>query len=73
MEKIPPIKPVDFKQQEGISLKMTAKGYYYWEINASGQLNQELISKLKEIDLILKQEFPRNVTMIPFEIGVTSG
>lgn len=44
--------------REGISLKMTAKGKYYWDINAYGDLLPSLIYKIKEIDNALRQEFP---------------
>ena len=65
--KIPSIKPTETRLQEGINLKMTAKGYYYWEINTYGDLNAGLVEKIKQIDQILRQEFPQNVTVIPTE------
>lgn len=52
---------------EGITLKMTAKGRYYWDINAFGELNQELVLKIKEMDRYLRSEFPSNVNTLPDE------
>jgi len=50
---------------EGITLKMTAKGRYYWDIQAYGALDEGLVLKLSETDKRLKTEFPENVTTIP--------
>jgi hypothetical protein len=47
---------------EGINLKMTAKGKYYWEIQAYGELNIGLVRKISAIDEYLKKEFPNNAT-----------
>lgn len=70
---IPPIKPTTSEQpawlREGINLKMTAKGYYYWEINSYGELNAGLVAKIKQIDNLLKAEFPQNVTTISQNTG----
>lgn len=77
MNNIPPVQPASQKRQpekesntpawlrEGISLKMTAKGYYYWEINCYGDINAALIVRMKEIDGALRREFPQNVTELP--------
>lgn len=46
---------------------MTAKGRYYWDINAFGELNQELVLKIKEMDRYLRSEFPSNVNTLPDE------
>ena len=78
MNNIPPV-PASQKRQpekesntpawlrDGISLKMTAKGYYYWEINCYGEVNADLLAKIIAIDDALRREFPRNVTTIPQE------
>ena len=42
---------------------MTAKGKYYWDITAYGNLVEQ-VPKLKEIDRYLKEEFPDNVTVV---------
>lgn len=50
---------------EGIDLKMTAKGRYYWDIQVYGDLDEGDVLRLKEIDTYLRREFPENVTNIP--------
>ena len=71
--KIPPVKPKESETpswlREGLNLKMTAKGYYYWEINSYGDLNAGLIGRIKEIDAVLRREFPQNVTTLTQETG----
>jgi len=52
---------------EGITLKMTAKGKYYWDIQVYGDLDEGDVLRLKEIDNYLKREFPENVTNITEE------
>ena len=47
---------------EGITLKMTAKGKYYWDIQVYGDLDEGDVLRLKEIDNYLRREFPENVT-----------
>lgn len=69
--KIPPMKPIGNRLQEGINLKMTAKGYYYWDINAYGDLSEAMIIRIKEIDRVLRGEFPQNVSTLPTEFGPT--
>ena len=64
--KIPPVSPKTETPawlREGVNLKMTAKGYYYWEINTYGTLNAGLIQKVKSLDTMLRSAFPENVTM----------
>ena len=50
---------------ESISLKMTAKGSYYWDISVNGspKINEEEVKRLISIDKSLKEAFPKN-TMI---------
>jgi hypothetical protein len=52
---------------EGINLKMTAKGKYYWDINAYGDLDERLVFRISEMNRILKAEFPGNTSTSPDE------
>lgn len=74
MDPIPPVRPYgrpnpqnqgneNIRFSTSIDLKMTAKGYYYWDITVYGEEN--ITEKLREIDDKLKLEFPKNVTTIP--------
>ena len=47
---------------EGITIKMTAKGKYYWDIQAYGKLDENLVLKVSEINKFLIREFPNNST-----------
>lgn len=69
-KQIPPIKPPNPTEvppwyREGINLKMSAKGYYYWEINAYGDLDVGLVNRISKIDDILRKSFPQNVMALP--------
>lgn len=66
---VPPVKPKSQRSEpwnrEGINLKMTAKGYYYWEISVYGDVGPEMVKRLEELDDYLKKTFPKNTTQIP--------
>lgn len=48
---------------EGITVKMTAKGKYYWDIQAYGELGQSLTQKVVDMNNNLKNAFPENTTV----------
>lgn len=59
------------QNREKITLKMTAKGAYYWDIEVLGTvdvpggayiLNGTEVTRLKLADETLKQNFPNNTT-----------
>ena len=65
---IPAKRPFVPPNEENITLRLTAKGVYYWDISLRGNpLDKDIVSRLVEMDASLRAAFPKNVLEAPQE------